>query len=79
MFVTDAKRKRLKSYERGGSAGLEFESKEFAFVNRKLTVMHEEKQDQVPNQPGVFRKVIRERANGAMRTVKTETVHAPRQ
>lgn len=77
VLKIDAAKKRLSTYERGGSAGLEHEAKEFAFVNGKLTVMREEKQEPT-NQPGVFRKVVRERAGAGMKTVKTETVRAPK-
>ena len=75
VFRVDSSKKRLMSYERGGSAGMIYESKEFAFVDGKLTLMREEKQD-ATKQPGVFRKVVRERAGGVMKVVKTETVQA---
>jgi hypothetical protein len=73
----DSAAKKLTSYERGGSAGLEYDSKEYAFVDGNLTVLREEKQE-ATEKPGVFRKVIQERKDGAMKTVKTETVKAPR-
>jgi hypothetical protein len=73
VFRVDSTKKRLLSYERGGSGGMIYESKEFAFVDGTLTLMRDEKQD-ATKQPGVFRKVVRERADGALKVVKTETV-----
>ena len=73
VLRVDSNRKRLTSYERGGSGGMIYESKEFAFVEGKLTLMREEKQD-ATKQAGVFRRVIRERAGGVMKTVSTRTV-----
>jgi len=77
VFTVDTEKKRLKTYIRGGSAGLIYEAREYAFVDQKLTLMREEK-EQATSQPAVFRKVIRERAGGVMKVVKTETVRAPK-
>jgi hypothetical protein len=71
----DARRRRLNTYERGGSGGLIHESREYAFVEGKLILMREEKQE-TTTQPGVFRGVIRERGGEDMKIVKTETVRA---
>lgn len=73
VFRVDPSRKRLVSYERGGSGGLIYQSREFSFVDGKLTLVRDEKQD-ATKQPGVFRKVVRERTDGVMKVVKTETV-----
>src|SRR5262249_19522652 len=39
IFRVDAAKKQLTTYERGGSGGLIYQSKEFKFVNGKLTLM----------------------------------------
>lgn len=77
VFTMDTDKKRLKTYVRGGSAGLVYEAREYSFLDQKLTLMREEKEHATP-QPNVFRKVIRERVGGVMKVVKTETVPAPR-
>jgi hypothetical protein len=76
VFRIDAQKRLLSTYERGGSAGLIHESRDYAFVNGRLTLMREEKQDATPR-AGVFRKVIRERVGNTMKVLKTETVRAP--
>jgi hypothetical protein len=76
VFRVDARKHRLSTYERGGSGGLIHESKEYAFLDGKLVVMRQEKQD-ATREPGVFRKVVRERIDGVMKITKTETVRAP--
>ena len=77
VFRVDAGKRQLSTYERGGSAGLIHDSKEYAFVDGKLTVMREEKQE-ATRQAGVFRNVVRQRVNGVMKVLKTEMVKAPR-
>lgn len=76
VFRVDPQKQRLDTYERGGSAGLIHESREYAFLDGQLTLMREEKQE-ATNHPGVFRRVIRERVGGVMKMIKTETVRAP--
>jgi hypothetical protein len=76
VFRIDTQKRRLSTYERGGSGGLIHESKEYAFLDGKLTLMREEKQE-ATQEPGVFRNIVRERVRGTMKTVKTETVRAP--
>lgn len=76
VFQLDAAGKKLKSYERGGSGGLIYDAKEYAFENGNLVLTHEEKQDATAK-PDVFKKVTSERVNDAMKVVKTETVKAP--
>ncbi len=76
VFRLDPRSHRLLTYERGGMAGLIFESREYEFSGRKLLVVKSEKQDATAK-PGVFRKVIRERVKGQMKTARTETVKAP--
>lgn len=78
VFRLDARRQRLSNYERGGSAGLIHQSREYAFVNGRLTLMREEKQD-ATSQAGAFRKVVRERVNGVLKIVRSETVIEVRQ
>ena len=77
IFRVDSSRKRLTTYERGGSGGLIYESKEFAFVDGKLTLMRDEKQE-ATKRPSDFRKVIRQRVDGVMTVIKTEIVRAPK-
>ncbi len=76
-FRVDTQKHRLLTYERGGWGGLIHEAREYEFLQGKLSLMREEKQD-ATSRPGVFRKVIRERSGGVLRTVKTETVRAPK-
>ena len=77
VFRVDAGKRRLGTYERGGSGGLIHESKEYAFLNGKLVLMLDEMQTATP-QPGIFRKVVRERIGGVMKTIRTETVRPPK-
>jgi hypothetical protein len=77
IFRVDTQKRRLVTYERGGSAGLTHESREYAFLDGQLTLMREEKQE-ATNQLGVFRRVIRERVGGVMKVIKTETVRVPK-
>ena len=77
VFSADAARKRLKTYERGGYGGMIYESKEYAFVAGKLTVMRIEKQE-AARHPGMFRRVVQQRVNGVMKTVSTQTVQSPK-
>ena len=77
VFTPDPARKRLKTYERGGSAGLIFSAREFEFQASKLTLMREETQRPTRN-PNLFQHTIRERRKGAMVTVKQETIPAPK-
>jgi hypothetical protein len=76
LFRVDAEHHRLNTYERGGSGGLIHQSKEYAWEAGKLVVMREEKQEST-SQPGVFRKVVRERINGVLKIVKTEISQKP--
>jgi hypothetical protein len=76
VFRVYAQKRLLSTYERGGSAGLIRESRDYALVNGRLTLMREEKQE-ATSRAGVFRKVIRERVGNIMKVVKTETVRAP--
>ncbi len=76
VFRVDTGKRRLSTYERGGSGGLIHEAKEYAFLNGKLALMLDEKQTATA-QPGIFRKVVRERIGGVMKTTGTETVRAP--
>jgi hypothetical protein len=77
VFRVDAQKRHLLTYERGGWGGLIYEAREYEFLKGKLTLMRDEKQD-ATSQPGVFRKVVRERAGGILKIVKTETVRAPK-
>jgi hypothetical protein len=76
-FRVDTQKRRLLTYERGGWGGLIHEAREYEFLQGKLSLMREEKQD-ATSTPGMFRKVIRERSRGVLRTVKTETLRAPK-
>lgn len=76
VFRVDAQKRLLSTYERGGSAGLIHESRDYTFLNGQLTLIREEQQ-RATNRVGIFRKVIRERLGNVMKVVKTETVRAP--
>jgi hypothetical protein len=76
VFRIDSQKGRLSTYERGGSAGMIHESKEYAFLDGKLTLMRDEKQE-ATKQPGIFRQVIRERVNGVMKITTAKTIRAP--
>jgi hypothetical protein len=76
VFRIDSKRHRLLTYERGGSAGLIYESREYEFQGNKLILVKSEKQD-AAGRRGAYRKVARERVNGVMKITRAETVKAP--
>jgi hypothetical protein len=76
VFRVDAHSHQLFTYERGGEAGLIFESRAYAFRDGNLLLLKSEKQNATA-EPGVFRKVTRERINGVMKIVRTEKVKAP--
>lgn len=76
VFTIDAARKRLKTYERGGSGGLIYTAREYEFQGPKLVLMREETQRPTRN-PNRFQHVIRERRKGAMVTSKQETIPVP--
>ena len=78
VFTVDPDKKRLKTYERGGSGGMIFNAKEFEFQSGQLVLMREESQRPTRN-PNAFQHTIRERRKGAMITVKQETIAPPRQ
>lgn len=77
VFRVDAESRRLTTYDGGGAGGLIFDSKEYAFLEGKLMLVREERQD-ATKQPGVFRNVIRERLDGAMKVTKTANIPAPK-
>jgi hypothetical protein len=77
VFRVDVQKHRLSTYERGGAGGLIHESKEYAFLDGKLALLRDEKQE-ATQQRGVFRKVVRERVGGVMKITKSETVRAPK-
>jgi hypothetical protein len=77
VFRVDVQKRRLSTYERGGAGGLIHEAKEYAFLDGKLALMRDEKQD-ATQEHGIFRKVVRERIGGVMKITKTETVRAPK-
>ncbi len=77
VFRVNAEKRRLSTYERGGYGGLVYVSKEYSFVEGRLVLQREETQDATAKS-GVFRKVVRERVGGAMKTIRTEMVTAPK-
>jgi len=76
VFRVNAESRRLLTYERGGEAGLIFESREYEFSDGRILLVKSEKQDATAH-PGIFKKVTRERINGAMQIVRVEKVKAP--
>jgi hypothetical protein len=77
IFRVDPAKHLLYTYEGGGDGGLIHEAKEYTFLEGKLTLTRDEKQD-ATKQPGLYRKVISERTDGVMKIVKTEMVQAPK-
>lgn len=77
VFRLVSEQKRLETYERGGSGGMIYTSKQFAFIDGKLTLMRDEKQT-ATKQADVFLKVVRKRVNGTMKAINTEKVPAPK-
>jgi hypothetical protein len=77
VFTQDPVSKRLKTHERGGSGGLLYESKEYAFEDGKLIVMRVEKQEAIEGSEN-FRKTIQERKGSDLVTTKQQTVKAPK-
>jgi hypothetical protein len=76
VFRIDAQRKRLSTYERGGAAGLIHTAKEYEFEDGKLSLVRKETQ-QSTKRPNVFRRVIRQRVDGAMKVTDVQMVRAP--
>lgn len=76
VFRVDSEKRRLSTYERGGAAGLIYRSREYVFEGGKLVLAREEAQEPSEKE-GVFRKVIRERSGGVLKTVRVESVQAP--
>lgn len=72
----DTARHRLLTYERGGMGGMDYEAREYELRGDELVLMKSESQQATAN-PKRFRRVTRERIDGVMKTVKTETVKAP--
>jgi hypothetical protein len=77
VFTLDPVSKRLKTYERGGAGGMAYESKEYAFIDGKLTVLRLEKQEAIEGSPNL-RKTIQERKGSDLVTTKQETVKPPK-
>jgi hypothetical protein len=77
VFTVDQAARRLKTYERGGSGGMIYESRQYAFLEGKLTVMRVEKQEAIEGSPN-FRKTIEERKDGKLVTIERQTVRPPR-
>lgn len=77
VFTVDQAARRLKSYERGGSGGMIYESRQYAFLEGKLTVMRVEKQEAIEGSAD-FRKTVEERKDGKLVTIERLTVRSPR-
>jgi hypothetical protein len=76
VFTVDSAQHRLKTYERGGDAGMLYEAKQYEFMNGTLTVVEVETQEST-DQPGVYRRSIQRWENGELRPVSTELVRSP--
>jgi hypothetical protein len=73
IFKVDAERHRLSTYEVGGHGGLDYDAREYTFLDGALTLMRLEVQRPTAN-PEVFSKIIKERVDGMMKVVRRERV-----
>jgi hypothetical protein len=73
VFAVDTKRKRLKTYERHGSAGLEHESREYAIASGKPVLDRRETQIAV-GPLGTFEQTISTRAGAEMKVVDRKAI-----
>lgn len=72
VFAVDPEKRRLTTYERGGSGGAIFETREYAFLAGELTLIRDEKQE--PAGPNRFKRTVRERKDGAMKVMSQKIV-----
>jgi hypothetical protein len=73
VFTLDANSKRLSTYERNGSAGLEYERGEYAIEASKPVLQRHEAQ--VASEPlGTFEKTVSVRKGAEMKAVERKTV-----
>jgi len=77
ILTVDAKARSLKSYERGGCAGMDYDSKEYTFLDGKIVLIREEKQSNLEDCQ-TFYKFVQIRTNGVMKTVFRKTIRAPK-
>jgi hypothetical protein len=77
VFRLDPRRKRLLTYEKGGMAGLEYESREYAIIDGGPVVVKEEKQAAVDETGRRYRRVTSKRIRGKLVEVKRQIVSAP--
>jgi hypothetical protein len=73
-FRLDAPHKRLKTYERNGSGGLEYESREYAFEQGKLVLEKQETQTAIEGR-AEFQRTVFVRRGPDMKMVKRELIH----
>jgi hypothetical protein len=76
VFKLDRLTRRLFTYVKNGSAGLEHESCEYSIVDGKPVMVRQERQSATED-PLIFVNTIRERTNGELKTVGETRVRAP--
>ncbi|HEY5707438.1 MAG TPA: hypothetical protein VIS96_17910 [Terrimicrobiaceae bacterium] len=76
IFALDSRNHRLSTYERGGHAGMIYQSKHYRFIDGVLTLVESETQE-ATEQDGVYLKRISRLKNGHLRQVKRELIKVP--
>jgi hypothetical protein len=76
LFTIDSAQRRLKTYERGGDAGLIYTANQYEFSADTIVLVESEIQEATA-QAGVYRRRVLRRQAGELRVIRTETVRAP--
>ena len=75
-FRVDAVHRELSTYEGGGAAGLIYEKNQYRFIDGRLTLTQQEKQDDT-DEPDEFIKTVSRLNHGKLREVSRQRVTAP--
>jgi hypothetical protein len=76
VFKLDRSGRRLSTYVKNGSAGLDHESGEYTIVDGKPLLVRQERQS-ATDEPFVFLSTVRERVDGELKIVAEKQVHVP--
>lgn len=76
VFRRNTTLRRLSTYERGGDAGREYETRQYAFAGDTITLLEVETQE-ATGQDGAYRRTISRLEGGALRVVRVDTVRIP--
>lgn len=76
VFKLNRSKRRLSTYVKNGSAGLDYESAEYAIVDGQPVLVRQEQQS-VTDDPDVFRYTVRELIAGELKVVAEKQVQAP--